>query len=299
MNHRRPLFPPSYYEKLKNYKPPKKIYFSGPYRRQEWSFPDSIIHYITQKPSTAKCYQNMIQCCKYFFAKNSILVFSNLRFFDTKWLIFNTFETLGIKIFDKKLWITDSITVTNDARGKPNLISSIVVPKLYKCDAKNLHLGNQIISYKDFCFLAANVEKIDVYEGIVKHEDGSAVGFEKLVEALPKLKFIFYIFDKLNVTKKTVDELVKLPHFSKIDTFVLMKIPEALDINALYAYMKKNKHTVFELDFDDSISAAYKAKLEAIIDETLEAKDRDYKPFFIQFPGLSREKLSELEDICR
>uniref|UniRef100_A0A914PG81 Uncharacterized protein n=1 Tax=Panagrolaimus davidi TaxID=227884 RepID=A0A914PG81_9BILA len=54
------------------------LHFKGPNIRQTWSLPDSIIYYIAKNPSNAKAWQKLIQCCKYFFAKNPILVIDEL-----------------------------------------------------------------------------------------------------------------------------------------------------------------------------------------------------------------------------
>uniref|UniRef100_A0A914NYM6 Uncharacterized protein n=1 Tax=Panagrolaimus davidi TaxID=227884 RepID=A0A914NYM6_9BILA len=59
---------------------PKQLHFRGPYRRQNWSLSYLIIGYITKNPSNAKAWEKLIQSCKYFFAKNPIIVADYLNF---------------------------------------------------------------------------------------------------------------------------------------------------------------------------------------------------------------------------
>uniref|UniRef100_A0A914P6M7 Uncharacterized protein n=1 Tax=Panagrolaimus davidi TaxID=227884 RepID=A0A914P6M7_9BILA len=52
--------------------------FYATVQRQNFSMPDSVTFYMAKNPKTAELYQKVIQTCKYFFAKNSILVISSL-----------------------------------------------------------------------------------------------------------------------------------------------------------------------------------------------------------------------------
>uniref|UniRef100_A0AC34G1N0 Uncharacterized protein n=1 Tax=Panagrolaimus sp. ES5 TaxID=591445 RepID=A0AC34G1N0_9BILA len=98
------------------------------------------------------------------------------------------------------------------------------------------------------------------------------------------------------ITSKTMKELCKIPHFASLDYFTLSDIPEAFNIESFYTYMKKNKVTSVKLDFCDTISEGYKGRLEAIVDEVIEAETREYKTPLICFPGLDDEKRQKLWD---
>uniref|UniRef100_A0AC35FWN9 Uncharacterized protein n=1 Tax=Panagrolaimus sp. PS1159 TaxID=55785 RepID=A0AC35FWN9_9BILA len=125
----------------------------------------------------------------------------------------------------------------------------------------------------------------------VKDFNDSIVLFEKIFEAFFNAKiFNFYSNSFQNFTSKTFNELLKIPHFSKLQSMNLTNIPEVFDIEAFYVYMKKSKTTKFLLQFDNLISEAYKNRLEEIIDEILSTKVINYKPPFIHFEGLDREK---------
>uniref|UniRef100_A0A914P5N4 Uncharacterized protein n=1 Tax=Panagrolaimus davidi TaxID=227884 RepID=A0A914P5N4_9BILA len=173
---------------------------------------------------------------------------------------------------------------------------SPIFPKLYKTDCKELILCDLPISYNDFLFLSSNVENIVLTFVVVKNEDGSIVPLEKLVKSLPKIKDIF-LYDDIDsscITLNTVKELLTIPRFSKISKISLHKIPETFDIETFFAFIKKNKIAKFDLRFADTVSDAYKIRLESIIDEILQTENHDYKVPLIIFQGLDREKLTKL-----
>uniref|UniRef100_A0AC35FTS5 Uncharacterized protein n=1 Tax=Panagrolaimus sp. PS1159 TaxID=55785 RepID=A0AC35FTS5_9BILA len=165
---------------------------------------------------------------------------------------------------------------------------SSVFPKLYKTDFKKLTLADHTISYSDFLFLSSNVENIELMSVVVKNEDGTIVPLEKLVKALPKIKFISFF------TSNTVKELLIIPHFSKISKIILENIPETFDIETCFAFIKKNKYTQFDIFVYDTISDAYKTRLEAIIDEILQTENHDYKVPLFDFTGIDLQKWRKL-----
>uniref|UniRef100_A0A914Q512 Uncharacterized protein n=1 Tax=Panagrolaimus davidi TaxID=227884 RepID=A0A914Q512_9BILA len=102
-----------------------------------------------------------------------------------------------------------------------------------------------------------------------------------------------------NITFKTVKELLKLPHFLTLDSFHISDIPDKFDIESFYIYMKKNKQTKVYLNFDDSISEAYKIRLEDIIQEIIATEKHDYAPPFIMFLGQIEGNEIEMLNIFR
>uniref|UniRef100_A0A914PEQ4 Uncharacterized protein n=1 Tax=Panagrolaimus davidi TaxID=227884 RepID=A0A914PEQ4_9BILA len=50
------------------------------YQIQGFSFPPFIINYIIQNPTTPQLYRNLTKSCKYFYAKNSILLIDDIVF---------------------------------------------------------------------------------------------------------------------------------------------------------------------------------------------------------------------------
>uniref|UniRef100_A0A914PZV4 Maturase K n=1 Tax=Panagrolaimus davidi TaxID=227884 RepID=A0A914PZV4_9BILA len=160
------------------------IYFSGPYRHQNWSFKNSYIDYILKHPSSVKVWRKMVQSCKYFFAKNSIVAFEQLFCRNEKWRVYLRNQTLkDIRYTSNplKFWITANIELANCS--VPPLIS-----RIYKLNARFSDFSEQMLSYNEFLYFSANVAYLGFYNTIVKNDDGSIVPFEKLVEGLPKLK---------------------------------------------------------------------------------------------------------------
>uniref|UniRef100_A0A914QFS0 Uncharacterized protein n=1 Tax=Panagrolaimus davidi TaxID=227884 RepID=A0A914QFS0_9BILA len=128
------------------------------------------------------------------------------------------------------------------------------------------------------------------------NEDDSIVAFEKIFETFLKAKTIEILFKPMDssITSTTVNELLKIPKFHELDYLSLLEIHGAFDINLFYKHIKKNKHTKFILHFDDSVSEAYKNRLETIIDEILEAVNHDYQIPYIGFPEIDEEKNLQL-----
>uniref|UniRef100_A0A914QIC0 Uncharacterized protein n=1 Tax=Panagrolaimus davidi TaxID=227884 RepID=A0A914QIC0_9BILA len=254
---------------------------------QSFSLPDSIIFYISKNPTTSKLYQKMILTCKYFFIKNPVIVSSSYSY--SRDLDKCCIEKIQFDLSQLicKYWITE------------NFDSTSILPKLYKCDARKVNLINKVISFKDLSMFATFAEDITLETITVKDSNGSILPFEKVFEAfINAKKYAFYFYLTLpEITSKTFNELLKIPHFSKLQSMNLNSVPETFDIEAFYVYMKKNKTTKFNLLFDDSISQVYKNRLEEIIDEILSTKFFNYAPPFIDFDGLEYEKSFRLFDL--
>uniref|UniRef100_A0AC34F248 Uncharacterized protein n=1 Tax=Panagrolaimus sp. ES5 TaxID=591445 RepID=A0AC34F248_9BILA len=133
----------------------------------------------------------------------------------------------------------------------------------------------------------------------VKYDDGTDVSLERIVEQLPKVKSIDLYCPPATsmITSETMKELCKISHFATLDYFTLWNIPEAFNIDSFSSYMKKNKVTSIKLHFCDTISEGYKGRLEAIVDEVIEAETREYKTPRINFSGLDKEKYRKLIDL--
>uniref|UniRef100_A0A914Q4I5 Uncharacterized protein n=1 Tax=Panagrolaimus davidi TaxID=227884 RepID=A0A914Q4I5_9BILA len=248
----------------------RRAKFFAKYFRQNFSLPDSIMHYIAKNPKIWKLYQKMIWTCKYFFVKNPVLVVRRLShnkgdgWFADQLLI----DLNKIKC---KFWITEEISVFPDVEDyNPNILSSNI-SKLYKCDAMFLDLKGQTIRYCDFSFFISNAADTVFEDVTLKDENGKILPLEKLIETSIKARRI----QIPTMTSKTFNELRK-PHFAKLESLILYGLHEDFDIEAFYIYMKKNQHTFFELCFDHSVSDGYKARIEEIIDEINATEEFDY-----------------------
>uniref|UniRef100_A0A914QUU8 Uncharacterized protein n=1 Tax=Panagrolaimus davidi TaxID=227884 RepID=A0A914QUU8_9BILA len=285
------------------------IYFRGPYHRQEFSFPDSVIYYMIKNPISPKIYEKLIQCCKYFFSKNPIIVIPLLKFDQngSGWeVVRNGIPTkINITNVPNKLWITNALHVydnediTNETPMIMNLASSII-PKFYKCDVTKLSLTKQNIFFNEYLMLALNVKDLAFVDVIVKNLDGTLTSVEKLVEGASKLKIFGLVTEAFHSlpSTKTFEKLLKLPHFFTLENFVWAGISEGFDIAKFYKYVKKsNTQTKFYLCFFDPLSDEYQNLLESIIDEIIETEKHEYQPPFINYAGMNHEKCEKIESI--
>uniref|UniRef100_A0A914QGE4 DUF38 domain-containing protein n=1 Tax=Panagrolaimus davidi TaxID=227884 RepID=A0A914QGE4_9BILA len=191
-------------------------------------------------PLSAKVYLKMIQTCKYFFAKNPILVVERLLMFSDQDL---RVEHLGnnnlvdISSVAHKFWIIRKFS--NYFCDPVSNFVSFVIPRFYQCDAKFLLLQKQILTLNEFLFLSSNVEDITLNCTTIKNEDDTVIAFEEIVKVIPKVKhIIFHENVPHKITKNTMKELLKIPHFSKIDKICFYDITEDFDIETFYTYFK-------------------------------------------------------------
>uniref|UniRef100_A0AC35ERQ9 Uncharacterized protein n=1 Tax=Panagrolaimus sp. PS1159 TaxID=55785 RepID=A0AC35ERQ9_9BILA len=198
-----------------------------------------------------------------------------------------------------KFWIAHGLSVapSNSITAEtkdPNILTSII-PKLFRCDVRVLHLLKQVISYHDLPFLTSSAKVVIFDQVVVKHEDGSNVDVQKIVEIASDA--ISIEITHPTITSKTMEELLKIPNFPTLDALFLENVPEIFDIEAFYVHMKKNKTTNFILLFEESISDEYMKRLDEITDEIIGTKDFDYKPALLYFLGIGYERLLQLRDI--
>uniref|UniRef100_A0A914QM67 DUF38 domain-containing protein n=1 Tax=Panagrolaimus davidi TaxID=227884 RepID=A0A914QM67_9BILA len=222
---------------------------------------------------------------------------------DKKWKtrINKVWKNIDSKNILSKFWITDNLLNVKTNSADEKLVLSLFIPKLYKCDVKCLELKNQIISFNELLFLSLNVEYLSLNQVIVKYGDGVIVPLEKIVEIYKKAKSVRYtcVRETLNITFKTFNELLKIPHFLTLDRFDISNIPDELDIELFYNFMKENKETKFHLRFFIQNNIAYKNRLESIIDEIIATKNFSYKPPVIICHGIPNRKMNKLQRISR
>uniref|UniRef100_A0A914PED2 Uncharacterized protein n=1 Tax=Panagrolaimus davidi TaxID=227884 RepID=A0A914PED2_9BILA len=218
----------------------KRDQFYSAYHSQDFALPDSIIFYIAKNPKNAQMYLKMIQTCKYFFVKNPILVVPELIYTDSKWnggCREMSFKKLSIDNVACKFWPTNQLRIRSFIS---NAFASSFIPKMYQCDVKDLFIFSQIISYHDFLLLSPSAVLMSCKNVTIKYDDGKMVELEKLVEAATKVQKFRFFSDLIlsNITSKTFNELLKIPHFLKLQSLELNRIPETFDLEAFYDHMK-------------------------------------------------------------
>uniref|UniRef100_A0A914PUX0 Uncharacterized protein n=1 Tax=Panagrolaimus davidi TaxID=227884 RepID=A0A914PUX0_9BILA len=219
---------------------PNRVQFLLTYHRQLFALPDPIMEYIAKNPQFAEHYQKMINSCKYFFIKNSILVISDLFYnsgngWEMKSSISGGLKKIDMNKLSSKLWITDYLRVNATTSDKNVLLS--IIPKIDKCQAERLDIFKQEIVYEELDILGKFAKDVYLYGSVVKYQNGKNVELEKIVKAFPEATDIFCPLDSI-ISAKTVKELLKLPNFSKLNSLNIINIPEDFDIESFFVFIK-------------------------------------------------------------
>uniref|UniRef100_A0A914PRL1 Uncharacterized protein n=1 Tax=Panagrolaimus davidi TaxID=227884 RepID=A0A914PRL1_9BILA len=271
---------------------PNRVQFLSTYRRQRFAFPDPIMEYIAKNPQFAEDYQKLIESCKYFFIKNPILVIRDLRYksgkgWQTRSSVSGGWRKIDANKLSSKLWITGSLDV-NATTYDDKYVLYFMIPKIDECQADRLKLVKQYILYEELDILGTFAKYVCLKGSVVKYQNGENVELEKIVEVFPKATKIVFPLEYI-ISAKTVKQLLQLPNFSKLDSFKIFNIPDDFDIESFFAFIKTNKHRRIRLEFAETISEAYKARLDAVINEIFETEETDYKLPWIDYPGIDVE----------
>uniref|UniRef100_A0A914Q1G5 Uncharacterized protein n=1 Tax=Panagrolaimus davidi TaxID=227884 RepID=A0A914Q1G5_9BILA len=170
-----------------------------------------------------------------------------------------------------------------------------------------------MFSFNDLMVIATKCQMLKLSRVVIMNNDEvvpeteegqfyfeNAVSLESLFKALPNVKKFTYILPKNSsniITTKTAEELLKIPHFFRLYGFVISQIPEIFDIKSFFGYIRENKKTKINLSFSDQISDEYKARLQKIVDEIIETKNRDYKVPMIYFTGIVNSSFYKMRDL--
>uniref|UniRef100_A0AC34GWN6 Uncharacterized protein n=1 Tax=Panagrolaimus sp. ES5 TaxID=591445 RepID=A0AC34GWN6_9BILA len=159
---------------------------------------------------TPKLSQNLIKSCKYFFSKNTVLPVHCLSFDEKEgWKTCSKIgkpsckDVNGMKgppchsmynidyaNIKSKLWITNSLEISTK---QPNFASTILIPKLFKCEAFGLDIENQEITFKEYLSFTTSVRRLVFSQVTVTKEDGNDATEEELRRA-PKCLMFGYFF---------------------------------------------------------------------------------------------------------
>jgi hypothetical protein len=252
----------------------KKSRFSESYLPQNFPFRDSMINYITNNPSSPKVWLKMIICCKYFFAKNPLVIISNLYYHGEEgWKTIGMSFRGGEKYLTNllcKFWIYNHIVVTEIA---PQNAVSNFISRIFRCDLKDLDLQNQVITFDELLLLSAKKGYVSFDNVTVYYKDGSVVPLEKIVQFYPDISDFHYTAPSVpSITSETAKNLNEIPHIREIEHFTLENMPEDFDIECFFTDITNFRNKYFILRFSDSISEAYKIRIDAVIDKILANK---------------------------
>uniref|UniRef100_A0A914PA28 Uncharacterized protein n=1 Tax=Panagrolaimus davidi TaxID=227884 RepID=A0A914PA28_9BILA len=278
--------------------------------RQSFSLPESMIYYISRNPLSPKVYQKLVRTCKYFFIKNSILIFHCLYLEDGNWKTCSIKKCYGrpetckyrkidcdLRKVQGKIWIHCRLHISS---SESNIASSII-SKIYNADVKKLHLDGQNITFNDLLFLSKKLRQIKLYQSYVFYENRVEVPYEIVLANLPIITyFLFKNTNQFYDFSNTVKEILKIPHFKNLKAFVGFGLNESFDIVTFFEYLKRNTQTKVSLTFFAPLSEEYKQELAIIVDEILFAElPRSYIPPFIGYDGQLRIINYALYNLCK
>uniref|UniRef100_A0A914Q686 Uncharacterized protein n=1 Tax=Panagrolaimus davidi TaxID=227884 RepID=A0A914Q686_9BILA len=193
---------------------------------QQFALPnDSMIQHIL-KHANHRVLRKLFASCKYFFKKRRTpicysLVKKNGTKFDDENL---TLDYLADpNLFLKNTYVTGNLFANLCAwRGShPVLMNrrfvSNLIPRLYRCEAKYIHLTDQELSYKELLFLVEHGGVVDFRSHGCKivDENGKHIDLEKYMEYLPKVEWLELCPTYVNAN--TGHALAELKFSSKIE----------------------------------------------------------------------------------
>uniref|UniRef100_A0AC34FLH2 Uncharacterized protein n=1 Tax=Panagrolaimus sp. ES5 TaxID=591445 RepID=A0AC34FLH2_9BILA len=100
------------------------------------------------------------------------------------------YQTIDLKSLDKKLWITEELSLLHWEDTLETILIDSVLPKLGVCDFQFLSLNFQNITFKQFKILTAsgNVTVLSLRNALIRDKNGDNVPLEDILEILPKIQ---------------------------------------------------------------------------------------------------------------
>uniref|UniRef100_A0AC35GRE7 Uncharacterized protein n=1 Tax=Panagrolaimus sp. PS1159 TaxID=55785 RepID=A0AC35GRE7_9BILA len=209
--------------------------------KQYFSLTSNIIYYMAMNPSTPKVYNKLIQCCKYFFERNPIIVAENMTKVNT--FGYNGDSESYCTIFkttkvSTKIWLLHKLLLTNLT---PSFIPQSLRPKIYQSQIKKLGIHDTKVNFNDFLFFASTVEILFLTSVEMTYNDEKNVMLEKIFEVVPNVKEVQYgfIFGKSVVTESTIKNISNLPNLEHLQKLTFLYVYQALNIEDLTLLSKK------------------------------------------------------------
>uniref|UniRef100_A0A914QY78 Uncharacterized protein n=1 Tax=Panagrolaimus davidi TaxID=227884 RepID=A0A914QY78_9BILA len=255
--------------------------------------PEYIWYHVAKNVSSPKLYRKLVQCSKYFYNKNPILLLHCLLYDNGTW---RTCSKIGgkscgeingetcsdLKAIDLdeisiKIWVTNVIGAYSLWEDK---ITPLVIPSTLNSYAVNFEGWDQELSFDQLLLFGGTVKSCYFENVSVKKNDHNEVSFAEIVQSLPMVEeFTFDAESDSSFTSTTVKELLKIPHFYKIKTLKLGNVSDEFDIEEFYQlFLKANKTMEIGIWFNWDVSDIYKQKIEEITKEILESESNDFFP---------------------
>uniref|UniRef100_A0AC34G3K4 Uncharacterized protein n=1 Tax=Panagrolaimus sp. ES5 TaxID=591445 RepID=A0AC34G3K4_9BILA len=278
----------------------KIVWAGAPSMMQYFNLPESIIYYMAMNPSTPEVYQKLIQCCKYFFEKNPILVAVDM---DGKTKICSNDAAtcrkkrrkccidIDMKKVSCNIWVTDTICLTNE---NISIFSSLIFPKLYRWKMVHLYSHCSDVLYNEFKSCASFLTEIDFFMARIINDDGSMVMLDKILEDTPNIKTFKYSFghDLSMINAATMKNICELKNLKHLKTFILSSLPDVLNVEDISTFIKDHPDTTIWLHHSITMSEEYKTQLDALVDTVIESEVPNR---LIYYTGVNKEKYKTME----
>uniref|UniRef100_A0AC34FF13 Uncharacterized protein n=1 Tax=Panagrolaimus sp. ES5 TaxID=591445 RepID=A0AC34FF13_9BILA len=280
----------------------KIVWSGGPSCKQRFSLPYSVMYYMAKNPSTPEVYKKLIQCCKYFFEINPILVAANMHGKtklclnvacdgesyddndDEEYAENDCCTDIDMNKLSSKICLTNTLKLTEK---NISMFTSLIYPKLYQYKAINLKLYYDIILFNDFKSCAPFLT--DIYlQGVVIKNNEKIVMLDNILEMVPNVKNFhlnfdgnFSMFDSF-----TMKNICKLNSFQNLESFILGNLREVLNVEDISTFVKglPDKKIIFYFTGDE-LSEEFKIQLDDMIDTVINTHK-----FVIDYPGQNKEK---------
>ena len=152
---------------------------------QKFSIPSTIIYYISNNPSSPNGYQKLTQTCKYFYAKNPIIVVYDIRFLgsDDFNLGHRRYRSSIAKIACK-FWVTHTVAYHYVNR----LANEILHNKVIRITKLQLSSGNIVLDQILSPETLQSIREVYFRKTTFEHADGVPMSVEEIFEYFPNLE---------------------------------------------------------------------------------------------------------------
>uniref|UniRef100_A0AC35GQK6 DUF38 domain-containing protein n=1 Tax=Panagrolaimus sp. PS1159 TaxID=55785 RepID=A0AC35GQK6_9BILA len=203
----------------------------------------------------------------------------------------------GINLNDipDNIWLTESLTF-----DKPNLVPQLL-PKVVVFDITELVLMSNsfvtcLINHFKLITSGRKLERLYLRQILFIDDNGENMPYDVMLEYVPDLAFLNLSFIDLQLSSPNIiDKLVT----SKLQRLILTEIPDSFDFEALLNSLKQKPDLYVRLQFQDTITPEYCAKLQVFIDKVIQAGLTQFFPPRFDFPGTTDESTLALKKLRR
>uniref|UniRef100_A0AC34F9Y1 Uncharacterized protein n=1 Tax=Panagrolaimus sp. ES5 TaxID=591445 RepID=A0AC34F9Y1_9BILA len=215
----------------------------------------------------------MVKCCKYFYAKNKLLIVQYPQSNGDNNLIAGINDKDIRRIpdhFNHRMWITNSFSILEFYM--PNLTSTLL-SKTEFCDITWLSLNEQNITWNEFLLLTSSkkITNCNLSNVEINTDKNESAFFEDVIEQLPALKWFDFVRKNGDpcITSATVSKILKLPTFINLEKLYIKNLPEAFDLAGFKPFIDSYVKTTFVIGFIPSLSEDAVKRLSKLKKEML------------------------------